>query len=103
MLGTYKPREAAYIDIRIALPHDGEDGLFFATCRCGEQRDAEMVNAWEGPKIVPLTADTPVVDDPFNQWIDEFRKTKPYREQSDVPDREAFDNNGDPIDYGDSQ
>jgi len=73
MLGQYKPSEAEFIDIRVALPHEGEDGLFFATASCGSQHDVEMTNAWIGPDFpdtIPNTQHMPPVVELLANMID---------------------------------
>ena len=89
MLGTLRAREAEYIDIRIALPHDGNDGLFFATCHCGRECYSEMVNAWEGPQLEPVSINTS--DDIRDAiWRDEMEKSKAYRDESDIPEQQPY-------------
>ena len=116
MLEQYKPSETEFIDIRVALPHEGEDGLFFATASCGSQHDVEMTNAWIGPDFpdtIPNTQHMPPVVELLANMIDgkiqkitdtiisqeekEYNKYKPYLQDSgDLPDTQDWG-----PDYGD--
>jgi hypothetical protein len=110
MLGQYKSSEAEFIDIRVALPHEGEDGLFFTTASCGSQHDVEMTNAWIGPDFpdtIPNTQHMPPVVELLANMIDgkiqkitdtiisqeekEYNKYKPYLQDSgDLPDTQDW-------------